>query len=169
MTKRFNPKPLANCTWCGMEIYSREHERDLDKCIYWDFGSKYKYPYHLRCYINSENSGSSEDIINKIREAQEVTGKNKYEKAGAEIGRLVQEKQAAYGDSYGNADKILKVLYPGGVRPDQYCDMLGVIRCIDKLFRVANSKNAFGENPWKDIAGYGLLGCVKQDKEDTVK
>ena len=35
--------------------------------------------------------------------------------------------------------------------------MLGVIRVVDKLFRVANGKQG-SEDPWQDIAGYGLLG-----------
>jgi hypothetical protein len=38
--------------------------------------------------------------------------------------------------------------------------MLAVIRIIDKLFRISHKKNAFGESPFLDIAGYGLLGAV---------
>jgi len=34
-----------------------------------------------------------------------------------------------------------------------------LLRVIDKLFRIASQKEAFGENPWQDIAGYGLLKC----------
>ena len=32
----------------------------------------------------------------------------------------------------------------------------------------ANRKDAFGENPWKDIAGYAILGC-REDKKDETK
>ena len=32
--------------------------------------------------------------------------------------------------------------------------MLAITRVVDKLFRIANRKDAFGENPWQDIAGY---------------
>ena len=32
-----------------------------------------------------------------------------------------------------------------------------MIRIIDKFFRIATEKNAFGETPWKDAAGYCLL------------
>lgn len=36
-----------------------------------------------------------------------------------------------------------------------------VVRVVDKLFRIANHKDAFGENPWADIAGYAVLMCGK--------
>ena len=82
---------------------------------------------------------------------------NKYEEIGAEIGRLVDKKQKAYGRSFDHAGGILKTLYPTGIRPDQYDDLGAIVRILDKLFRIATSKNAFGENPWQDIAGYALL------------
>jgi hypothetical protein len=87
-----------------------------------------------------------------------------YEQIGKEIGALVDKKNAAYGSSFDNAGDILKVLYPNGVQPDQYTDVLAIIRVIDKLFRIANNKNAFDEEPWKDIAGYGILGVKKERK-----
>ena len=39
--------------------------------------------------------------------------------------------------------------------------MLTITRIIDKLFRIANRKDAFGESPYRDLTGYGLLGYVK--------
>ena len=81
------------------------------------------------------------------------------------IGRLVEEKDHAYGNSFQHSQEILKILYPDGVAPHQYCDMLGITRVIDKLFRIANRKEAFGENPWEDIAGYGLLGAANEVDE----
>lgn len=83
---------------------------------------------------------------------------------GAELGRLVNEKQAAYGDSFGRSGAVLEILYPAGVQPDQYTDLLAVTRVIDKLFRVASARDALGETPWKDIAGYGLLGWAQADR-----
>lgn len=80
-----------------------------------------------------------------------------YEEIGKEIGKLVAEKQIAYGDSFGKAGEVLKILYPSGVSLEQYDDMLSIIRIIDKIFRIANARDAFGENPYRDIAGYGIL------------
>lgn len=84
---------------------------------------------------------------------------------GTEIGNLVDQKNAAYGSSFAECHKILSVLYPNGIKPEQYTDALGIIRVIDKLFRIATAKDAFGESPWKDIAGYAILGVANADKE----
>lgn len=82
-----------------------------------------------------------------------------YEQIGQEIGRLVDEKQKAYGRSFQKAPKILEILYPDGVKPEQYADMLTLVRIIDKQTRIASGdKKAFGESPYRDIAGYGILG-----------
>ena len=86
-----------------------------------------------------------------------------YEKIGTEIGSLVQEKNEAYGDSFGQACKILEVLYPEGIKPNQYRDALAITRVIDKLFRLANKKDAFGESPWRDICGYAILGVANDE------
>jgi len=91
------------------------------------------------------------------------TKKDKYSKKAKKIAALVKEKQIAYGDSFGQADKIMKVLYPNGISVEQMGDALVIIRMIDKLFRIANNKDAFGESPYDDIVGYALLGAVKND------
>lgn len=85
-----------------------------------------------------------------------------YEGVGREIGQLVDEKQAAYGDSFGKAGAFLKLLWPEGVQPDQYNDLLTVVRVFDKLMRVATAKDAFGESPYRDIAGYGILAAKRE-------
>lgn len=92
-----------------------------------------------------------------------------YEQVGKELGQLVEEKNAAYGDSFGQANKILEALYPNGVQPEQYLDLLAIVRVVDKLFRIANKKDAFGESPWRDICGYAILGVandLEKEKAD---
>lgn len=84
-----------------------------------------------------------------------MTGK--YEEIGADIGRLVDQKQRAYGRSFDKMDRILRELYPHGIRPEQYRDLLAIVRIGDKFFRIATDKTALGEDPWRDVAGYGLL------------
>lgn len=81
----------------------------------------------------------------------------KYEQIGKSIGQLVDEKNKAYGNSFNESSNFLKILYPNGIQVDQYADMLGIIRVFDKLMRIAHQKDAFGENPWRDIVGYGIL------------
>lgn len=84
-----------------------------------------------------------------------------YKKLGAEIGALVESKQQAYGDSYGKSGDVLRILYPSGVKPEQYQDLLAITRVLDKLFRIATAKDAFGENPWLDVVGYALLSAAR--------
>jgi len=88
----------------------------------------------------------------------------KYERLGTEIGRLVDEKNRAYGDAFNKSSDFLKILYPDGVKPEQYGDMLAVVRVFDKLMRIANQKEAFGENPWRDICGYSLLSIERGER-----
>lgn len=90
----------------------------------------------------------------------------RFEKIGTEIGKLVDLKNRAYGSSFEKSEQILKVLYPNGVEPSQYKDMLAITRIVDKLFRIASQKEAFDESPFKDIAGYGILGVANDEEEE---
>jgi hypothetical protein len=94
--------------------------------------------------------------------------KPNYEAIGAEVGRLVKEKQLAYGDSFGRSGAVLEQLYPNGITPDQYGDLLTIARILDKIFRIASDKDAFGENPYQDIVGYGLLGMGRHQKKEPI-
>jgi len=83
--------------------------------------------------------------------------KHDYEKLGQDLGKLITEKQLAYGDSYGKSGEVLRQLFPDGIPTKSYTDALAIVRIIDKLFRIATDPNWGGESPWKDIAGYALL------------
>tara|TARA_R110000765_G_scaffold188833_1_gene294202 strand:- start:405 stop:692 length:288 start_codon:yes stop_codon:yes gene_type:complete len=83
---------------------------------------------------------------------------NKFSDIGAEVGKLVSDKQRAYGDSFGRSGECLRQMFPEGIQPDQYDDLLTIARILDKLFRIANNPTAFDENPYQDIVGYGLMG-----------
>lgn len=80
-----------------------------------------------------------------------------FENIGLEIGKLVASKNKMYGDSFSQSGMILKILYPNGISIDQYDNALYIVRTIDKLFRIATMKDAFGENPAMDICGYSIL------------
>ena len=80
-----------------------------------------------------------------------------YEEIALDIARLVQKKSISYGDSFGKSGAILRILYPVGISHDQMDEALTIVRILDKMFRVANKPDAFGESPWADIIGYGLL------------
>jgi len=82
---------------------------------------------------------------------------------GWNVGQLVFGKQKAYGDSFGRSGECLRQMYPDGIKPEQYDDLLTIARILDKLFRIANDPKAFEENPYQDIVGYGLLGMRRHN------
>lgn len=90
-----------------------------------------------------------------------------YELIGSEVGKLVLEKQLAYGDSFGQSGKVMKILYPNGISLDQMDDALTVVRILDKLFRLATQPTAFNESPYRDIAGYAILGMGRKEQAEV--
>ena len=84
-----------------------------------------------------------------------------YEAIAKNLGSLLNQKQAAYGNSFGKMEEIFNILYPKGIQPHQYDNVLTIVRIMDKVFRIANlpkdKKDTMGEDPWKDIAGYAIL------------
>ena len=88
-----------------------------------------------------------------------------YESLGKAVGKLVAEKQQAYGDSFSKSHKILKVLYPDGIQTGQYMDVLTICRVVDKLFRLATDPAYGDESPWRDICGYSLFSMGKDPRE----
>jgi hypothetical protein len=85
--------------------------------------------------------------------------KGHYEQVGAKIGALVDEKNAAYGDSFHRSGEVLEIIYGPVIRKAQFKNLLTIARIVDKLFRIAKDEHALGENPYQDIAGYALLQC----------
>ena len=77
---------------------------------------------------------------------------------------LILSKREAYGNAFNDAPEILKHLYPEGVSPEQYTDLLTIVRILDKLYRIANQAKT--EDPWQDIAGYAIL-ALEKTRENT--
>lgn len=86
---------------------------------------------------------------------------SRFEAIGQEVGRLVATKQAAYGDSFGKSGAVMRALYPDGISTAQVDDALTIVRIVDKLFRIATDRDALGESPYRDIAGYSLLAVAR--------
>jgi len=103
-------------------------------------------------------------ILNQpIKQAEHKDSDSSILGTAQRVAKIVEKKQIQYGDSFGNADKILRVLYPYGVAVDQYKNLLAIVRIIDKLFRIANGDQG-EESAWDDIAGYSLLAASKKHK-----
>ena len=89
------------------------------------------------------------------------------------IADLVTEKEKAYGSAFDKAGDFLRVLYPNGIKPDQYKDMLCIIRVFDKLMRIATSYEGTEEkkvDAYSDLAGYGFLGLrASLQEQEAIK
>lgn len=93
-----------------------------------------------------------------------MTQKKLIKRIARQVGKLTAKKNAAYGDSARVSAEMLKILYPNGIELGQYRDMMLVSRILDKLCRIANRKEAFGESPYRDIAGYGVIGSTMDEE-----
>jgi len=94
----------------------------------------------------------------------------KFGRMGLELGQLVDRKQQAYGDSVGKTGPIMRILYPDGIPREAVDDALLMVRVLDKLNRMASnpSGDLMDESPWKDVAGYGLLGQAQHNTRKCV-
>ncbi len=90
-----------------------------------------------------------------------------WERIGTEIGRLVAEKNRAYGSSFQKSSSIMATMYPHGVPVDKLDDALTVVRILDKLFMVAADRDALEESPWWDIVGYGLFALERAERSKS--
>ena len=82
-----------------------------------------------------------------------------FQKIATDIGALLQEKNTSYGNAFDASAAFLNILYPHGIAPAQYTDLGLLIRIFDKMMRIANGAST--EDPYQDIAGYGILGVKK--------
>ena len=89
---------------------------------------------------------------------------NKWDSIALEVATLVKAKNAAYGDSWNKSGEFLRLLYPNGVTPENYKNMLVLVRIFDKMMRIATDNDAFGEDPFKDVLGYCLLAAADRNK-----
>ncbi len=124
---------------------------DLSRC---DLARKARYP-----------SPNDKPIPPPLVPSKIVPPVGVYERIGTEVGKLVEEKNKAYGDSFAKCGDFLRLLYPSGIKPEQYGDALAQVRIFDKQMRIATDKGALGESPYRDIAGYGILGAAKDERE----
>ena len=83
-----------------------------------------------------------------------------YQEIANNLVELLDEKNAAYGNSFLDVPEILKILYPEGVAVDDFENLLTITRILDKIYRITN--NDTSEDPWFDIAGYSFLAMRKR-------
>ncbi len=91
-----------------------------------------------------------------------------FEKHGQELGKLIDMKQEAYGDSITKTNELLKVFmqdYDNGDNtytiPKSLLKHIGLmVRVLDKQNRIFSNPDGdlMSESPYMDLSGYGMLG-----------
>ena len=142
------------------EDQMKEYDRDVEVAAWVEIQNRQRTAGTFASTANGEH------IARELNASDDVfTNTKLYGRIASEIGILLADKQQAYGKSFQNAGAIMRILYPNGVAPEQMDDALTVTRIIDKLFRIATKKDAYGESPYKDIAGYAILGVAHLSKD----
>lgn len=142
---------LSGCKLCsvavkyclGTYIVHHSHEYNLWEPINTEIeGNNIEVKETCDSYVKDTSNTTSETCMNEDYYV------NTYKQIADEIADLVTEKQKAYGNSFGEAESFLKLLYPDGIPVEKYKDMLTLVRIWDKIKRIATNKDALGDNSW---------------------
>ena len=87
-----------------------------------------------------------------------------FHKIASDIATLLEQKNLAYGDAFAKTTQILELLYPEGIKVDQYKDIHVIVRMLDKISRIARDNDPLGESPYQDLAGYCILALTQRNK-----
>lgn len=171
------PRPLAPRTaegwWCAQcngvvdTVYTLERELDVYLCARCHAVAERRWiPEFAADYRTRPLAPPAEPVEELLEDevVEEAPAPRPYAAIAADIVAVVERKQAAYGDSFGKAGHVLAELYPNGIPLDKLDDALVVVRVVDKLFRIATDRDALGESPWGDIAGYALLAVRRVEQ-----
>lgn len=79
---------------------------------------------------------------------------------GESIGKMAAGKNVSYGDSYIRTTEFIRLVFPDGIKPEQYHLLAPIIRWWDKTNRLIAKPNAYGESPRIDMVGYAILDAV---------
>lgn len=99
---------------------------------------------------------------------------NNYEKIAQEIGKLVEQKQRAYGNSVDVTEELFQVWLKRYQNKDNtytipselLSHLLLMVRMVDKINRIVTNPKGdlMGENPYSDLVGYSLIGVGKHNE-----
>jgi hypothetical protein len=91
---------------------------------------------------------------------------NKFEKIASNLATILSMKNDAYGNAFDKTTQILTLLYPTGIKVEQFKDVHVLIRMLDKLSRIARDNDPMGESPYMDIAGYSILALARDENDE---
>ena len=91
----------------------------------------------------------------------EGEGATSFRAVAEEVAAEVEEKDRRYGRAVLRGVEVLKILYPEGVRPDQYADAFLTLRLFEKRSRIASAQDDDLEDARRDSLGYCLVDVVQ--------
>jgi hypothetical protein len=134
-------------------------------CTTFIYGGHKPQPVCAEHYRRYHDEGSTVKTPSPVKKPTTASTLTDLARIADEVKQVTLEKNQAYGSSFEKCGDFLRILYPEGLKPEQYEDVLLQVRLFDKQMRIATRKGAFGESPYRDIAGYGLLGARKDEGE----
>lgn len=81
---------------------------------------------------------------------------------GADLGAAV-DRDAVEPNTRMATASTLKSIFPGGIKPEKYLELVSIIDTIRALHRVAIRNDHLGESPWGTIAVEGIAGAARDD------
>lgn len=88
--------------------------------------------------------------------------KMNFKEKALEVAEMLERKSEEYDAPYDSDNDFLKIMYPNGVAPDKYADMVLCLRLYDTLKKLTKS----GDTKYIEyIAGYGILAMCEDRGE----
>jgi hypothetical protein len=112
-----------------------------------------------------EAEGAAERAAFPYAEGKGNRNMGRHQEIGRQIGEVVDVKNAAYGSSFDDCGTFIRLLYPNGIPPEAYDDVLTLSRMFDKMKRIATAQgkvDPMGEDPYSDLAGYAILAVRRR-------
>lgn len=107
------------------------------------------------------NDKDFEKVFNEngvVRFMLSKRSESEFERVAREIGQLLNKKNKDYGNAFVDIVDFMKLMFPNGIPENKYIHALALTRIFDKMKRIVNVSNEGDiENPYSDIAGYGIL------------
>lgn len=154
--------PCSSLSGRGVDVCFQDGDLvdiEIDNCTY-SAETGYYTDADGECFEPSagELNCLIEYYFHTCRPGDRVVEKNPFEAQAFQLAQVLEQKRKSYGDSANISGKLLSVLYPYGIRPEQYGECGLIVRILDKLCRIATGKVWFNEDGWMDLAGYAMLG-----------
>ena len=75
---------------------------------------------------------------------------DKFKKITDDLAQILSIKDEAYGNAFDKTTQSLSLLYPNGIKVEQYKDLHVIIRMLDKISRIARGIPVGGDIEYAD-------------------